>query len=127
MDELQKALAGSLFHMLRSATKTGRDVGADKVAAAILERNRVKTALASMDGKTLTPDELIELLAHLLAGAAGGEESEWAKLMRIERVNLMFDPSSNWRASAAGSTKQREAILKAVDVVRVEHPYVKWP
>lgn len=79
-----------------------------------------------MAGKTLTPDELIDLLAHLLAGAAGGEEADWAKLMRIERVNLTFSPQSNWRVIARGSPKQKGAIEKAVDVVKGEHPYVRW-
>lgn len=79
-----------------------------------------------MAGKTLTPDELTGLLAHLLAGAAGGDEAAWAKLLTIERVDLTFNPQSNWHLRARGSAKQRSAILKAVAVVQGEHPYIAW-
>lgn len=78
------------------------------------------------DDKALTPEELTALLAHLLAGAAGGKDTAWAKLLTIERVNLTFHPRSNWRLEAKGSAKQREAITKAVAIVQDEHPYVNW-
>jgi hypothetical protein len=79
-----------------------------------------------VDDKAFTPDDLTALLAHLLAGAAGGKEAEWAELLTIERVNLTFHPHSNWRIDAKGSAGQREAVAKAADVVRVAHPYLAW-
>jgi hypothetical protein len=80
-----------------------------------------------MAGKMLTADELITLLARLLTDVVGSKDAEWRKRMTIEPVNLTFSPRSNWRIEAKGSAKQREAIVKAVDVVRDEHPYVRWP
>jgi hypothetical protein len=74
----------------------------------------------------LDASELTALLAHLLAGAAGGKEAEWAKLLTIEPVNLTFHPQSNWRVEAKGSASQREAITKAIEIVQGEHPYVMW-
>lgn len=72
--------------------------------------------------------ELRDLIAHLLAGVAGGTEAKWRKLIgEVEALPIVLHPRSNWRVSPSGTAKDREAIDKAVEVVRDAHPYVPSP
>lgn len=69
-----------------------------------------------------------DLIAHLLAGVAGGTEAKWRKLVGdIEALPIVLHPRSNWRVAPAGTVKEREAIEKAIAVVRDAHPYVASP
>ena len=69
--------------------------------------------------------ELAALLAHLLSGAAGGEESEWREIIGlVHKLSIVDHVHSNWEVIPGGTGKQRAAIAKAVLVVRTEHPYV---
>lgn len=72
-----------------------------------------------------TAEEMRDLLAHLLAGVAGGEETGWKQLVQIERVPTWKYVAFNWLVKPGGSKVQREAIGKAVEIVRAEHPYVR--
>jgi hypothetical protein len=74
----------------------------------------------------LTPDELRDLLATALAGAAGGESASWReKIGPVEKRSLLYDIRSNWRVSPLGTASELEAMRKAVDIVRAAHPYVR--
>ncbi len=73
-------------------------------------------------------DELRDLIAHLLAGVAGGTEVKWRKLVgEVEALPIVFHPRSNWRVAPTGTPKEREAIDKALTIVRDAHPYVPSP
>ncbi len=72
-----------------------------------------------------TADEMRDLLTHLLAGVAGGDEIRWKQLVQIERVPTWRYVAFNWLVKAGGSKVQREAIGKAVEIVRTAHPYVR--
>lgn len=72
-----------------------------------------------------SPGELRDLLAHLLAGVAGGTEVKWRKLVGdVQHLPIVFNPRSNWRIDPTGTPTERDAIEKAVEVVREAHPYV---
>lgn len=72
-----------------------------------------------------TPDELRDLLALVLAGAAGGEETHWREIIGpVEKLPLATNVLSNWRVSPVGTKAERETIDHAVEIVRGEHPYV---
>lgn len=72
--------------------------------------------------------ELRDLIAQLLAGVAGGTEAQWRKLIGdVEALPIVFHPRSNWRIEHTGNAGEREAIEKAVAVVREAHPYVMSP
>jgi hypothetical protein len=87
-----------------------------------------RTAAPSPTGSTPTSVELRDLIAHLLAGVAGGSEAKWRKLIgEVEALPIVFHPRSNWRVAPTGSAGEREAIDKAVVVVRDAHPYVSSP
>ena len=76
---------------------------------------------------TLAPmsvDELRDLLAHLIAGAACGREADWRKRVAIERVPTWRFVRFNWTVEPSGTVEQRAVIAKAVEIVRGEHPYV---
>ena len=75
---------------------------------------------------SLTADQTRTLLATLLAGAAGGTEAKWRRLIgEMELLPSWKYVRFNWRVAPTGSVKEREAIDKAVEVVRTEHPYVQ--
>lgn len=83
--------------------------------------------MSPIDG-TPTGAELRDLIAHLLAGVAGGSEAKWHDLIgEVEALPIVFHPRSNWRVAPAGEAGAREAIHKAVAVVREAHPYVVSP
>lgn len=73
----------------------------------------------------LTPAELRGLLATLLEGAAGGSRDAWLRAIgTVEKLPLYANPVSNWRVQPSGSPAERDAIARAIELVRVEHPYV---
>lgn len=72
-----------------------------------------------------TVEEARDMIAHVLAGLAGGAESAWRKLIGpIARVPTWQHVRYNWIVQPSGTADQREWIMKAVEVVRAEHPYV---
>lgn len=72
-----------------------------------------------------TPDELGELLATLLAGAAGGTREDWAtKVGVVEKLPIAMNVASNWQVTLSGKAADKKAIDQAVDIVRAQHPYV---
>lgn len=72
-----------------------------------------------------TRDQVGDLVAHVLAGAAGGTEAKWRKLIgSVDRVPTWRYVRFNWVVEPNGSAEQRDLIARAVDVVRAEHPYV---
>ena len=74
---------------------------------------------------TPSPEGLRDLLAHLLAGVAGGTEAKWRKLIgEVERLPIVFSPRSNWRVDPSGTPGERDAIGKAIEVVRGARSYV---
>jgi hypothetical protein len=87
-----------------------------------------RSASPPSGNKTPTGIELRDLIAHLLAGVAGGTEARWRKLIGdVEALPIVFHPRSNWRVDPTGDAGEREAIEKAVAVVREAHPYVMSP
>lgn len=74
----------------------------------------------------LTPNELRDLLATLLAGAAGGEEATWReKVGPVEKRPILENIASNWRVEPSGTGADVTAVGKAVEVVRAVHSYVR--
>jgi len=76
-------------------------------------------------GRPLNPEEMRELLASLLEGAAGNRREHWAAAIGdFEQLPTHFNVRSNWQVHPRGSKRDIDAIQKAVDLVRQEHPYV---
>ncbi len=74
------------------------------------------------------PNDIRELLAHLLAGVTGKPEAHWEKLIgEVTALPIVFHPRSNWKIDPRGTQAELEAIEKAVDIVRQAHPYVPSP
>ena len=72
-----------------------------------------------------TPEEMADLLATLLVGAAGGTKEAWAeKIGDVEKLPIALNVRSNWQVLPKGRAADKAAIAKAVDVVRAQHPYV---
>ncbi len=76
----------------------------------------------------LSEKALRQILATILAGATGKAETYWSgHLGTLRPVPLTTDPKSNWKLTdSTGSASDTRAILKAVDIVRYEHPYIRW-
>lgn len=73
----------------------------------------------------LTPEELRDFLATLLAGAAGGSHASWMEAIGpVEKLPTHLYLSCNWRVSPTGKRSEIAAIQKAIELVREEHPYV---
>ena len=73
----------------------------------------------------LTPDKMRDLLAELLEGAAGGTRDQWLDAIGpVEKLPTHLNLHCNWTVYPAGNRKQMTAIERAVDIVRIEHPYV---
>lgn len=78
-----------------------------------------------MPDAPLKPELIQGLLAYLLVGTAGGSEMKWRKLIgEVELLTIATNVHSAWRVTPKGTAGERDAILKAVTVVRKEHPYV---
>jgi hypothetical protein len=72
-----------------------------------------------------TVEEARAIIAHVLAGVAGGAETTWRTLIGpIARVPTWQHVRYNWIVQPIGTADQREWIMEAVAVVRAEHPYV---
>jgi hypothetical protein len=75
-----------------------------------------------------TGEEIRDLLAHLLAGVAGGDEAKWRRLIgSIERYPTWKHVRFNWGVKPRAMGGERDAIDKAVELVRAEHPYITDP
>jgi hypothetical protein len=75
----------------------------------------------------LTATALHALLVSLLAGATGTGEAKWRKAITAVEIHPIINRgriACNWSVEAKGSPADLDAIAKAVEVVRVEHPYV---
>jgi len=76
----------------------------------------------------ITAPVLRALLVSLLAGATGKSEAHWRTIVRRVEVHLITDPgriACNRAVDVAGSAADREAVAKAVELVRGEHPCVR--
>jgi hypothetical protein len=79
-------------------------------------------------GKNAIPTraQIRDLLAHLLAGVVGETEAAWReRIGEIEELPILKNLQCNWRAAPKGSAEQLDAIARAIEVVRGEHPYVR--
>lgn len=73
----------------------------------------------------LTPDQMRDLLATLLEGAAGGAHDDWLRAIGpVEKLPTHLNLHSNWRVHPKGKKAELAAIEHAVELVRAEHPYV---
>lgn len=76
-------------------------------------------------GQTLTPDQLSDLIAELLAGVAGQSREHWRDAIgSVEKHPLWSHTRSNWTVRPRARKCDREAIAHAVKIVREAHPYV---
>ena len=74
---------------------------------------------------TITPAEMLALLATVLAGATDEPAEHWqAKIGAVEKLPLAINVRCNWTIAPTGSKRELEAIGKAAEVVRAEYPYV---
>lgn len=73
-----------------------------------------------------TPDEMRDLLAELLEGAAGKTRAHWVKVIGpVEHLTPIWKyVAGNWRVHPKGTKADVAAIEKAVELVRAAHPYV---
>lgn len=73
----------------------------------------------------LNPDEMRDLLATLLEGAAGGARENWLRALGpVEQLPTHLNVRCNWRVRPKGKKAELAAIERAVELVRAEHPYV---
>lgn len=73
----------------------------------------------------LTPDQLGDLMAELLAGAAGQSAEHWRDAIGpVEQHPLWSHTRCNWTVQPRGRKRDREAVERAVQVVREAYPYV---
>jgi hypothetical protein len=73
-----------------------------------------------------TGEDVRGLLAHVLAGVAGGTEAKWRRLIGpVEKLPTWRHVRFNWQVMPTGTAVEREVIGKAVDIVRAEHPYIE--
>lgn len=73
----------------------------------------------------MTPNQMRDLLADLLQGAAGGERDHWLDAIGpVEQLPTHLNVRGNWRVHPKGEKSEIEAIERAVEIVRQEHPYV---
>ena len=80
---------------------------------------------AMVMGTVLTPDQMRDLLAMLLRGAAGGERGHWLDAIGpVEKLPTHLNVRSNWTVHPKGKAAELAAIRQAVEIVRGEHLYV---
>jgi len=73
----------------------------------------------------LTPEEMRELLATLLEGAAGETHEGWLRAIGpVEKLPTHTNVRCNWAVHPKGTAAQKKAITRAVELVREQHPYV---
>ena len=75
----------------------------------------------------LTPAELVDLLVTMLAGATSKPEAHWRDRIEIKWTSLALNPHSNWKIEATGTLTDKDAIARAVELLREAEPYVRWP
>lgn len=79
-----------------------------------------------MADRAPSPNELIELLATMLQGVAGGRKTRWRAILGpVEKLNIVFNPRSNWRLEPKGSADELDVVTRAIEIVREAHPYVQ--
>jgi len=74
----------------------------------------------------LTPAELVDTLVTMLAGATSKAGQHWRERIEIKWTPLALSPHSNWKVEATGTLNDRDAIARAVEIVKEPHPYVRW-
>lgn len=73
-----------------------------------------------------TPDELVDLMATVIAGAAGGGKARWRRAIGpIECLPTWRYVRTNWRIHPRGSDEERAVVEQAAAIVRAEHPYIE--
>lgn len=75
----------------------------------------------------LTPNEMRDLLAEMLEGAAGKTRAYWRKAIGpVEHLTpIHMHVRCNWRVHPQGTAGDVEVIGRAVEIVRSQHPYVR--
>jgi hypothetical protein len=74
-----------------------------------------------------SPTELIELLVIMLEGVAGGSKDRWREVLGpVEKLNIVFNPRSDWRLDPKGTEGELEITSRAIDIARHAHPYLSW-
>ena len=72
-----------------------------------------------------TPDQLRDLHATMLEGAAGGAREHWLDVIGpVEKLPTHLNLHCNWAVHPKGKKAELAAIERAVELVRAEHPYV---
>lgn len=75
-----------------------------------------------------SPTELIELLVTMLEGVAGGSKDRWREVLGpVEKLNIVFNPRSNWRLNPGDTPGEIDVVSQAIAIVRDVHPYLTWP
>jgi hypothetical protein len=70
--------------------------------------------------------ELEHLLATMLAGVVGGDESSWkAAIGAVQVLDIVWHPKCNWKVKPTGSAEQIAAIEAAAAVLAEAHPYAR--
>lgn len=83
-------------------------------------------AESSSVGSMPASDEARQLLAYLLAGAAGHDKAYWLDRVSIEKTALVDNIRTNWRLVSKAAKRDQVAIDGAEAVVREAHPYLAW-
>lgn len=76
-----------------------------------------------------SPDALRQLLVTMLAGAVGETKAHWdTRLSNVLPLDLSRNPGANWTVKAVrgASVTERDALERAVELAKAEHPYVRW-
>ncbi|QNE33019.1 hypothetical protein F1C10_14560 [Sphingomonas sp. NBWT7] len=72
-----------------------------------------------------TGEEIRDLLVHLLAGVTHASEATWRKRIgTIERYPTWKYVRFSWGVAPNAQGADLEAVKKAVEIVRAEHPYI---
>ncbi len=84
------------------------------------------TGSRGLMGQILTPEQLRDLMANLLEGAAGETCEHWrGAIGDVKQLEpLWANVRTNWAVEPQGRKSDLRAIEHAVEVVRAEHPYV---
>ena len=73
-----------------------------------------------------TPDELVDLLVTVIAGAVGGGKARWRNAIgTVEQLPTWSNVRSNWHINPIGTDKELTVIYEAAAIVRAEHPYIE--
>ena len=73
----------------------------------------------------MSPNEIADLLATVIAGAAGGTKARWRKAIGpLEKLPTWRYVRFNWRVTPRVKSEERKIIDQAVEIVRAEHPYI---